>query len=90
MNPKIARKLDTDDNSVTRFKIKSAEWVANEKFKCDVCGKVLSCRGEEAVIFGSTRSSRNAVMLINLCSSVCLTGSYSTRALNLHLSGSDH
>lgn len=47
INPKIARKLDTDDNSVTRFKLKSAEWVANEKFKCDVCGKVLSCRGKK-------------------------------------------
>jgi len=45
VNTKCARKLDTDSNSVTRFKIKSAEWVANEKFKCDVCGKVLSCRG---------------------------------------------
>ena len=50
VNPKVARKLDTDDNSVTRFKIKSAEWVANEKFKCDVCGKVLSCRGEKTII----------------------------------------
>ena len=73
MNPKIARKLDTDDNSVTRFKIKSAEWVANEKFKCDVCGKVLSCRGEEAVIL--TPSGAQG-MLINLCLFECLSGSY--------------
>ena len=60
VNPKIARKLDTDDNSVTRFKIKSAEWVANEKFKCDVCGKVLSCRGE--LPLGSLRSLKYVVV----------------------------
>ena len=25
--------------------MKSAEWVANEAYKCAVCGKVLSCKG---------------------------------------------
>ena len=45
VDPKIARKLDRD---LTRFKKKSAEWVANEKFKCEICGKVLSCRGEKS------------------------------------------
>ena len=29
-----------------RYKIKSALWVKSEKFKCAVCGKVLSCKGE--------------------------------------------
>jgi len=33
------------ENGITRFKQKSAEWKANELFKCGVCGKVLSCRG---------------------------------------------
>ena len=46
VDPKIVKKLDRD---LTRFKKKSAEWVANEKFKCEICGKVLSCRGEKSI-----------------------------------------
>jgi len=36
------RKLE---NGLTKFKAKSAEWVAKEMFKCPICTKVLSCRG---------------------------------------------
>ena len=42
-------KTKLNNTGQTRFKMKSAEWVANEDFKCKVCGKVLSCRGEKEV-----------------------------------------
>jgi len=41
--PGLLRK--PDNNGLTRFKQKSAEWKAAEVFKCGVCNKVLSCRG---------------------------------------------
>jgi len=41
--PGLLRK--PDNNGLTRFKQKSAEWKAAEVFKCGVCSKVLSCRG---------------------------------------------
>jgi len=38
-------KSNPPKNGITRYKMKSAEWVANEAYKCAVCGKVLSCKG---------------------------------------------
>ena len=40
--PGLLRK--PDNNELTSFKQKSAEWKAAEVFKCGVCNKVLSCR----------------------------------------------
>jgi len=34
-----------NENGLTRYKMKAAEWKATELFKCGVCSKVLSCRG---------------------------------------------
>lgn len=42
-HPGLMRK--TENNGLTRYKQKSAEWKAAEVFKCGICSKVLSCRG---------------------------------------------
>lgn len=51
-NRKPGRPRTRSDNSpvknedgLTKFKVKSAEWVSKGVFKCDICKRVLSCLG---------------------------------------------
>jgi len=34
-----------NEDGLTKFKVKSAEWVSKGRFKCGICSKVLSCQG---------------------------------------------